>query len=298
MRIFVTGASGFIGSAVTRELVVSGHEVLGLARSNESADAITKAGATPLHGSLDDLDTLKKGASESDGVICLAFNHDFSQFVTSAQAELKAIETIGQVLKGTNRPFVIASGGPVINEKNPFPSDSKTPASPRVASSLAVLELAKQNVRSSVVRLAPSVHDGTRRGFVGTLVDIAQKKGVSGYVGDGSNRWCAVHRLDAAHLFCLALEKAPAGSILQGVADEGIPLKEIAEKIGQHLDVPIASIAGDKVGEHFGWLSMVIGADIPASSVITQELLGWKPTHPGLIDDLDHGRFFGTVPMR
>ncbi len=205
---------------------------------------------------------------------------------------------MGQVLKGTNRPFVIASGGPVMNERIPFPPDSKAPASPRTASALAALELAKQNVRSVVVRLAPCVHDGTRRGFVGTLVDIAQKTGVSGYVGDGSNRWCAVHRLDAAHLFCLALEKAPAGSILQGVADEGIPLKEIAEKIGGYLDVPVASIPNDKAGDHFGWLRTVIGADIPASSAITQKLLGWKPTHPGLLDDLEHGHFFDIVPVR
>ena len=298
MRVFVTGASGFIGLAVTHELVSSGHEVIGLARSDKSADAIIKAGATPLRASLDDIDSLKKGVDESDGVINLAFNHDFSQFATSAQAELKASETIGQVLKGTNRPFVIASGGPVIDEKIPFPPDTKTPASLRTASALAALELSKHNVRSSVVRLAPSVHDGTRRGFVGTLVDIAQKTGVSGYVGDGSNRWCAVHRLDAAHLFCLALEKAPAGSILQGVADEGIPVKEIAEKIGGHLDALVVSIPSDKAGEHFGWLRTVIGADIPASSIITQELLGWKPTHPGLLDDLDHGHFFDIVPVQ
>ncbi len=269
-----------------------------MARSDKSADAITQAGAIPLRGSLDDMDSLKQGAAESDAVINLAFNHDFSQFFSSAQQELQAIETMGQVLKGTHRPFAIASGGPVMNEQVPFPSKSKTPVSPRVASSLAVLELAKHNVRSSVVRLAPCVHDGTRRGFVGTLVDIAQKTGVSGYVGDGSNRWCAVHRLDAAHLFCLALEKAPAGSIWQGVADEGIALKEIAEKIGQHLNVPVRSIANEKIKEHFGWLSSVIGADIPASSTITQERLGWQPTHPGLLDDLDHGHFFDPVAMR
>ncbi len=298
MRIFVTGASGFIGLAVTHELIRSGHEVIGLARSEKSAEAVTKAGATPLRASLDDLDSLKSGAGESDGVINLAFNHDFSQFASSAQAELKAIEAMGHVLKGTNRPFVVASGSPVMNEKIPFPVDSSTPASPRFASLLAALELAKQNVRSAVVRLAPCVHDETRLGFVSMLADIAQKKGVSGYVGDGSNHWCAVHRLDAAHLFCLALEKAPAGSIWQGVADEGITLKEIAEKIGQHLAVPAASIASDKVGEHFGWLSMVVGADIPATSAMTQELLGWKPTHPGLLDDLDHGRFFDTIPAQ
>ncbi len=298
MRVFVTGASGFIGLAVARELVSSGHEVVGLARSDKSADAISRAGATPLRGSLDDIQSLGKAAGESDGVINLAFDHDFSRFTTSAEAELRAIQAMGQSLEGTGRPFVIASGGPVMNEDIPFPSDAHAPASPRAASSLAALALAGQNVRSSVVRLAPSVHNEIRGGFVGTLVDIAQKKGVSGYVGDGANRWSAVHLLDAAHLFCLALEKAPAGAILQGVGDEGIAIREIAEKIGQHLHVPVVSIAGDKAAEHFGWLNVIIGADLPASSATTQKRLGWKPTHPGLLYDLDHGHFFDTSTRR
>ncbi len=288
MKIFVTGASGFIGSAVTNELIRSGHEVIGLARSDESAETIAQAGATPLRGSLADLDILKKAARECDGVINLGFNHDFSQFAASVQAESQALETLGAVLKGTGRPLIIASGGPTRSEK----MDQNVSLNPREAIARKVLELAQQQVRSAVVRLAPSVHDGTKSGFVGTLIAIAQRTGVSGYVGDGSNRWCAVHRLDAAHLFCLALERAPAGSVLQGVGDEGIPLKAIAEKIGKHLNVPVRSIAAAEVEQHFGFLGRVVGTDLPASSAVTQQLLDWQPTHPGLLDDLDHGHFF------
>ena len=290
MKIFVTGASGFIGSAMTNELIRSGHAVMGLARSAESAETIAKAGATPLRGSLEELDILKKGASECDGVINLGFNHDFSQYAASIQAESKAVETMGEVLKGTGRPLIIASGGPTLSEK----MDQPVSLNPREAIARKVLEFAQQNVRASVVRLAPSVHDGTRLGLVSILVDIARRTGVSGYVGDGSNRWCAVHRLDAAHLFCLVLEKAPAGSVLQGVGDEGIPLKVIAEKIGDHLNVPIRSIAAEAVEQHFGFLGRVVGTDLPASSAMTQQLLDWQPTHPGLLDDLDHGHLFNN----
>ncbi len=293
MKIFVTGASGFIGSAVTHELIRSGHEVIGLARSDESAETIAKAGATPLLGSLEDLDCLKKGASESDGVINLGFNHDFSQYAASIQVESKAIEAMGEVLRGTGRPLMIASGGPTLSET----MDQNVSMNPREAIAWKVLELAQQNVRSVVVRLSPIVHDETKLSFVSILVDIVKQTGVSGYVGDGSNRWCAVHRLDAAHLFCLALEKAPAGSVLQGVGDKGIPLKEIAEKIGEHLNVPVRSIADDEVEKHFGFLGRirVVSADIPASSAVTQKLLDWHPTHPGLLDDLDHGRLFDQL---
>ncbi len=288
MKIFVTGASGFIGFAVTKELISSGHNVIGLARSGESAETITKAGATPLRGSLEDLEILEKGARESDGVINLGFNHDFSQFATSVQAEAKAIETMAEVLKGTGRPLIIASGGPTLSEK----MDQNVSPNPREAIARKVLDLAQQNVRSSVVRLSPTVHDETKCGFVNMLIDIARKTGVSGYVRDGSNRWCAVHRLDAAHLFCLALEKAPAGSVLQGVGDEGIPVKEIAQKIGEHLDIPVRSIADEEVEKHFGFLGRIVGTDMPASNAMTQRLLDWQPTHPGLLDDIDHGHFF------
>lgn len=288
MKIFVTGASGFIGSAVTHDLINLGHQVIGLARSDKSAEAIKNAGATPLHGSLEDLESLRLGASESDGVINLGFNHDFSQFGTSIQAEATAIEFMGAVLKGTSRPLIIASGGPTLSEK----FDQHISMNPREAIARKVLELAQQNVRSAVIRLPPTVHDESKRGFLGTLVDIARQTGVSGYVGDGSNRWSAVHRLDAAHLFCLALEKAPAGSVLQGVGDEGIPLKDIAARIGAHINVPVRSIADEDIEKHFGFLSRVVGSDIPASSLMTQKLLDWNPAHPGLMDDLEHGNFF------
>jgi nucleoside-diphosphate-sugar epimerase len=287
MKIFVTGASGFIGSAVTNELISAGHEVIGLARSDKSAEAIARVGATPLPGSLEDLDGLRKGARESDGVINLGFNHDFSQFGASIQAEAKAIETMGEVLKDTGHPLVIASGRPTLSEK----MDEHVSPNPREEIARKVLEFAQQNVRSAVVRLPPTVHDETKLGFVSTLIDIARRTGVSGYVGDGSNRWCAVHRLDAAHLFCLAVEKAPAGSVLQGVSDEGIPLKDIAGKIGEHLNMPLRSIPGEDVEKHFGFLGRMVGIDMPASSAITQELLGWQPTRPSLLDDLEHHFF-------
>ncbi len=288
MKIFVTGASGFIGSAVTSELIGSGHKVIGLARSDKSAEVLAKAGATPLRGALEELDSLKQGASEADGVINLGFNHDFSQFGASVQAESKAIEVMGEVLKDTGRPLIIASGGPTLSEK----FDQSVSMNPREAIARKVLELAQQNVRSSVVRLAPCVHDATKGGFLSMLIDIARRTGVSGYVGDGSNRWCAVHRLDAAHLFCLALERASAGSVLQGVGDEGILLREIAKKIGGRLNLPVRSIANEDVEKHFGFLGRVVGTDIPASSAMTQKLLGWQPTHPSLLDDIDHGHFF------
>lgn len=290
MRIFITGASGFIGSAVTNELISSGHEIIGLARSDESAEAMNKAGASALLGSLEDLDILKKAASESDGVINLAFSQDSSNFALAALSELKAIETIGEVLKGTNRPFVVASGGPNLSET----VDPNATTVPRVESSLRAIELAKYGVRTSVVRSAQCVHDVTKVGLIAPLVDIAKKTGVSGYIGDGSNHWSAVHRLDAAHLFCLALENATAGSVLQAVAEGAIETREIAEKIGQHLNLPVKSIPSDEAERHFGWLSRVIGADLIASSKRTQKLMDWQPTQPDLFYDLDHGHFFNS----
>lgn len=300
MRVFVTGASGFIGSAVVPELIAAGHEVVGLARSDASAAAIEAAGAQVHRGALEDLDGLRAAVAASDGVIHLAFNHDFSQFEDSAQTELRAIETFGDALEGSDRPLVLASGllglmpGRVATEWDPFPP---APAGgPRTAGARVALALADHGVRSSLVRLAPSVHDETKRGFVGRLVDIAREKGVSGYVGDGSNRWPAVHRLDAAHLFRLALEKAPAGSVLHGVGDEGVPIREIAGVIGRHLDVPVASISPENAGEHFGFLAALLAIDSRAASALTHELLGWRPTHPGLIDDLDNGHWFDNPP--
>ena len=296
MRVFVTGATGFIGSAVVPELIGAGHQVVGLARSDASAAALVAAGAEVQRGTLDDLDSLRAGAAASDGVIHLAFIHDFSQYDAAAQTDLRAIETIGAVLEGSGRPFLMTSGtlglpaGRVGTEQDDL--DPASPMAPRIPSALAAHALVKRDVRASAVRLAPSVHGEGDHGFVAALIEVARAKGVSGYVGDGANRWPAVHRLDAAHLFRLALERAPAGSVLHGVADEGVPVRAIAEVIGRHLDLPVVSIATEDAAEHFGWLIMFLAADIPASSDLTRELVGWQPTHPGLIADLDQGHYF------
>ncbi len=294
MRVFVTGASGFIGSAVVPELIAAGHQVIGLARSDASAKAITAAGATVHRGSLDDLESLRTGAAASDGVIHLAYNHDFSQPVAAAQTDLHAIETLGSALEGTDRPLVVTSGlsgfapGRVATETDtPDPS-----AYLRIANAQAALALASRGVRSSVMRLSPTVHGEGDTGFVAALIGIARDKGVCGYIGDGQNRWPAVHRLDAAHLFRMALENAPAGSVLHGVAEEGVPIRAIAEVIGRHLELPVVSIPSEDAGEHFGWLANFLALNIPASSALTRKLLDWQPTHPGLIDDLDQGHYF------
>lgn len=296
MRVFVTGASGFIGSAVVPELIGAGHQVVGLARSDASAAALAAAGAEVQRGALDDLDSLRAGAAASDGVIHLAFIHDFSAYESAAQTDLRAIEALGGALEGTGRPFIVTSGtlclraGRVGTELDAI--DPNSPMAPRIPSALAAHALVARDVRASVVRLAPSVHGEGDRGFVAALITIAREKGVSGYIGDGSNRWPAVHRLDAARLFRLALEEAPAGSVLHGVADEGVPVRAIAEVIGRHLNLPVVAIAPEDAAEHFGWLNMFLTADIPASSALTRELVGWQPNHPGLIDDLDQGHYF------
>lgn len=295
MRLFVTGASGFIGSAVVPELLRAGHQVLGLARSNASAEAITAAGAEVHRGSLDDPDSLHAGASASDGVVHLAFIHDFSDYEGAIKTDLRAIETFGAALEGTDRPLVVASGllggtpGPVATERD---RPDLSAAGPREASAQAALALAERGVRASIVRLAASVHDEGDHGFVPMLIDIAREKGVSGYVGDGSNRWPAAHRLDAARLFRLAVEKAPAGSVLHGIAEEGVPLRTIAEVIGRHLDLPVASVPAEQAGDHFGWLARFLAVDAPASNALTRDLLDWHPTGPTLIDDLTRGHYF------
>ncbi|MFL5962406.1 MAG: SDR family oxidoreductase [Gaiellaceae bacterium] len=301
MRVFVTGASGFIGSAVVPELIGAGHQVVGLARSDASAAALAVAGTEVHRGDLADLDGLRAAAAASDGVIHLAFDHDIAfsgDFQGAADADRRAIETFGDALEGSDRPFVIASGtlglapGRLGTEQDMPDPDSGSHAAPRIANAQAALSLATRGVRSSVVRLSPSVHGDGDHGFVATLVDIAREKRVSGYIGDGSDRWPAVHRLDAAHLFRLALESAPAGSVLHGVGDEGVPIRDIAEVLGRHLNLPVVSIPQEEAGEHFGFLAGFLGADSPASSALTRELLGWQPTHPGLIDDLDQGHYF------
>jgi nucleoside-diphosphate-sugar epimerase len=294
MRVFLTGASGFIGSAIVPELIGAGHQVLGLARSDAAAAAVAAAGAEVHRGALDDLDSLRAGAAASDGVIHTAFIHDFSDMPASARTDLRAIETLGAELAGSDRPLVITSGtaalpaGRVGTESDE--PDRTSAGAHRIPSEDAVLALATRGVRSSVVRPAPSVHGEGDHGFVPILIGIARDKGVSGYVGDGANRWPAVHRLDAARLYRLAVESAPAGSILHAVAEEGVPTRDIAEVIGRHLDLPVAAVEP----EHFGWLGGFFAADIRASSGLTRELLGWQPTHPGLIEDLDQGHYFAS----
>jgi nucleoside-diphosphate-sugar epimerase len=300
MRVFVTGASGFIGSAVVPELIGAGHQVIGLARSDASAAAIAAAGAEVQRGSLDDLDSLRAGAGASDGVIHLAFIHDFANFEASVAADVRAIETLTDELAGTDRPLVIVSGtlglapGRVGTEIDmPDPAT----AHPRIAGTHAALEAPSRGVRSSVARLAPSVHGPDDHGFVPMLIAIAREKGVSAYIGDGENRWPGVHVLDAAVLFRLAVERAPAGSILHGIADEGVPTRTIAEVIGRHLDVPVVSVAPEDAVEHFGWIGPIFATDAAASSALTRELLGWEPTHPGLVEDLDEGHYFSERPV-
>jgi len=293
MRVFVTGASGWIGSAVVPELLGAGHQVLGLARSDDSAAAIAAAGAEVLRGDLNDLDTLRAGAASSDGVIHLAFIHDFTDFEASVTADRHAIETMGGALEGSGKPLVIASGTPALPGRVATERDESAPGSPvagRMENARAALSMAARGVRSSVVGLPRTVHgDGDRHGFIARLVGIARDTGVSGYVGDGSSRWPEVHVLDAGHLFRLAGERAPAGSRLHAVGDEGVPIRDIAEVIGRHLNVPAASVpAGD-----LGFLGQVLSIDQPASATLTRELLGWRPVQPGLIEDMDKGHYFG-----
>jgi nucleoside-diphosphate-sugar epimerase len=300
MRVFVTGATGHIGSAVLRELLGAGHEVVGLARSDRSAAVLTDAGAAVHRGSLDDPGSLSEGAAAADGVIHLAFKHDFSDQAGAAATDLRAVETIGAALAGSGKPFVNTAGtlllaaafgpGRLGTEEDTVGADSPLP---RAASENATIALSGQGVRASVVRLPPTVHGPSdAHGFVTRLIAIARDKGVSAYVGDGANRWPAVHTLDAARVFRLALEKAPAGSRLHGVGDEGVPFREIAGVIGRHLGLPVTSIASAEAQDHFGFLSAFVGLDNPTSNRLTRELLDWRPEHPGLIPDLEEGHYF------
>jgi nucleoside-diphosphate-sugar epimerase len=274
MRIFVTGATGYIGSEVVRELIDAGHKVIGLTRSDKGGLKLKEAGAEVHQGSLDDLDSLRSGAAIADGVIHLAFKHDFSDFAGSLATDLQAIEAIGEVLEGTGKPFLTTA------HANGTASDNAT------------LALATRGVRASVVSLSTSVHGDGDKGFVPRLINIAREKGFSAYIGDGSNRWPAVHRLDAARLFRLALETAPAGSKLDGVGDEGIPFRDIANVIGRHLNLPVVSITRDEAEAHFGFLGLIAALDIPRPSLQTQELLNWRPVYPTLISDLEQGDYF------
>lgn len=300
MRVFVTGASGFIGSAVVPELIGAGHEVVGLARSDASSEVLAAAGATVHRGSLEDTDSLRAGAASADGVIHLAYRHDFSDmaaFEESANIDLRAIEAIGEELAGSDRPLVIASGalGLKPGSEPATEADMGDPASfaaGRRRNEQALLALAERGVRSSSVRLSPTVHGAGDQGFVAMIITAAREHGISGYVGDGSNHWPAVHRLDAATLFRLAVEQAPAGSALHGVAEEGVVLRDVAEVIGRRLGLPVESVDPARAMEHFGFLGAVLSLDAVVSSALTRELLGWQPTHPGLIADLEEGHYF------
>jgi nucleoside-diphosphate-sugar epimerase len=295
MRIFLTGATGFIGSAILPELINAGHQVVGLARSDASAKSLAAAGAQVHRGSIEDLDSLRSGASAADGVIHTAFNHDFSKWAENCENDRLAIEALGSALAGSNRPLVVTSGTGLVTRPDGRPAaedDAPTSTVPRIKSEEAANAMAARGVHVSVVRLPPSVHGDGDHGFVPTLVRIAREKRAAAYVGEGSNRWPAVHRLDAAHLYRLVLEKGAAGARYHGVGEEGIPFRDIATVIGQRLNVPVVSKTPEEAAEHFGWFSHFAALDTPASSEKTQKELGWRPTHVGLIADLRRGTYF------
>jgi len=293
MRVFLTGATGFIGSAIVQELIQAGHQVLGLARSEANAKTLITAGAHVHRGSLEDLDSLRSGASAADGVIHTAFIHDFNNYLPAAEKDKVAIETLGAALAGSGRPLIVTSGTLLLLRKGPRATeqDVTNPSFPRKSED-AALAVADDGVRVSLVRLPPSVHGDGDHGFVPAIINVAREKGVSAHIGNGLNRWPAVHRLDAAHLYRLVLEKGIAGGIYHGVADEGVATREIAEVIGQRLDVPVVSKTTEEAPDHFGWISHFFGMDCPASSAKTQEQLGWYPNKPGLIADLDDMHYF------
>lgn len=299
MRVFVTGASGWIGSAVVPELLAAGHEVDGLARTEDSAARLRAVGASPVSGTLDDLTTLRAAAESADAVIHLGFKHDFSDYAASGRTERAVMETFGDALEGTGKPLLFASGVALVSPGRVVTEDDASPFTgadaPRGGAEALALGFADRGIQPVALRFAPTVHGDGDHGFTAVLVDVARRTGVAGYVGEGINRWPAVHRGDAARLVVRALENPGTAAVVHAVGEEGVTAREIAEAIGRGAGVPVASIAPDDVDAHFGWIGRFFGLDIPASSTLTQQRFDWEPTGPTLLEDLAAGHYFGRA---